>query len=146
MYAWLQGARHGRPVLPESMMNSATSSAAAPVTTNTFLPPAGAVASSITLASQLALCRPRDRARSNGALLRNGARCDRSPVPGATMTTVNVAHVVAAVEFVAEVTVEQHDENSNFVGDENEPQVQQLELLSETTERANAVSVPQLRS
>ena len=28
------------------------------------------------------------------------------PVPGATIATVNLAHVVAAVEFVAEVTVE----------------------------------------
>jgi len=30
-----------------------------------------------------------------------------TPVPGATVATVNLAHVVAAVEFVAEETVEQ---------------------------------------
>jgi hypothetical protein len=29
-----------------------------------------------------------------------------APVPGATIATVNLAHVMAAVEFVAEVTVE----------------------------------------
>ena len=30
-----------------------------------------------------------------------------APVPGATIATVNLAHVVAAVDFLAEVTVEQ---------------------------------------
>ena len=45
----------------ESTMNSVTSSAAAAVTTNTFLPPVAAVTSSITLASRWALCKPLDQ-------------------------------------------------------------------------------------
>jgi hypothetical protein len=45
----------------ESTMNSATSSAAAAVTTNTFLPPVDAVTFSIMLASRWALCKPLDQ-------------------------------------------------------------------------------------
>jgi hypothetical protein len=63
-----------------------------------------------------------------------------APVPGATMATVNAAHVVAAVEFTAEAAVEQPDEDSNPVRDEIEPEAAPLESLSETIERANAVS------
>jgi hypothetical protein len=63
-----------------------------------------------------------------------------APVPGATMATVNAAHVVAAVEFTAEVTAEQPVEDSNLVGDEIEPEAEPFESLSETIVRANAVS------
>ena len=42
-------------------MSSVTSSAAAAVTTNMFLPPVDAVTSSIMLASRLALCKPLDQ-------------------------------------------------------------------------------------
>ena len=44
-----------------STMNSVTSSAAAAVTTNTFLPPVDAATSSIMLASRWALCEPLDQ-------------------------------------------------------------------------------------
>jgi hypothetical protein len=63
-----------------------------------------------------------------------------APVPGATMATVNATHVVAAVEFTAEVAVEQRDENSNLIGDEIAPEATPLESFSETIERANKVS------
>ena len=41
-----------------------------------------------------------------------------APVPGATMATVNLAHVVAAVEFVAAAMAEQVDELELRNGDE----------------------------
>ena len=44
-----------------------------------------------------------------------------APVPGATMATVNIAHVVAAVEFVAAEIVEQPDEKALLRRDELEP-------------------------
>jgi hypothetical protein len=57
-----------------STMDSATSSAADPATTNTFQPPADAVTSSITLALRSASCGPhgqnssrRARSDNNGA-------------------------------------------------------------------------------
>jgi hypothetical protein len=66
-------------VSAESTMNSATSSAADLVTTNTFQQPAGAVASSVTLASGLASCRSHDQDNPRGfARLGNGAGCDRT--------------------------------------------------------------------
>jgi hypothetical protein len=41
-----------------------------------------------------------------------------APVPGATIATVNLAHVVAAVEFVAEVMVEPPRDAAVPIGDE----------------------------
>jgi hypothetical protein len=41
-----------------------------------------------------------------------------APVPGATIATVNLAHVVAAVEFVAEVMVEPPRDAAVQIGDE----------------------------
>ena len=60
-----------------------------------------------------------------------------APVPGATVATVNLAHVVAAVEFVAEETVEQPRDGAVLTSDDIEPQVGSL---AETIERANEVS------
>ena len=60
-----------------------------------------------------------------------------APVPGATVATVNLAHVVAAVEFIAEETVEQSRDATVLTGADVEPQVSSL---SETIERANEVS------
>jgi hypothetical protein len=61
-----------------------------------------------------------------------------APVPGATVATVNLAHVVAAVEFLAEGTVEQRSDAAVLTGDEVGPA--QVGSLSETIERANEVS------
>jgi hypothetical protein len=44
-----------------------------------------------------------------------------APVPGATMATVNLAHVVTAVEFVVAEIVEQPDENALLQRNELEP-------------------------
>ena len=63
-----------------------------------------------------------------------------APVPGATMATINLAHVVGAVEFVAEATVEEPDAGTSRADIEVEPATGQLDTLSETIERANAVS------
>jgi hypothetical protein len=41
-----------------------------------------------------------------------------APVPGATMATVNLAHVVAAVEFVASVTVRGRNDDEAPTADE----------------------------
>jgi hypothetical protein len=60
-----------------------------------------------------------------------------APVPGATVATVNLAHVVAAVEFVAEETVEQPRDGAVLTSDDIKPQVGSL---AETIERANEVS------
>jgi hypothetical protein len=46
-----------------------------------------------------------------------------APVPGATVATVNLAHVVAAVEFTAEETVEQPRDATVLTGADVEPQV-----------------------
>jgi hypothetical protein len=62
-----------------------------------------------------------------------------APVPGATVATVNLAHVVAAVEFVAEATVEQRSDSAVLTGAEIGP-TQKVGSLSETIERANEVS------
>jgi hypothetical protein len=61
-----------------------------------------------------------------------------TPVPGATVATVNLAHVVAAVEFLAEETVEQRSDSAVLTGDEVAPT--QVGSLSETIERANEAS------
>jgi hypothetical protein len=44
-----------------------------------------------------------------------------APVPGATMATINLAHVVGAVEFVAEATVEKPDDGTSRADNEVEP-------------------------
>ena len=41
-----------------------------------------------------------------------------APVPGATVATVNLAHVVAAVEFLAEETVEQPSDAAVLTGED----------------------------
>ena len=62
----------------ESTMNSVTSSAAAAVTTNTFLPAVDAVTSSIMPASRWALCKPLDQSIRAAHRTANGARHDGS--------------------------------------------------------------------
>jgi hypothetical protein len=61
-----------------------------------------------------------------------------APVPGATVATVNLAHVVAAVEFIAEATVEKPVGAAVITGDDAE--VDLAGSLSETIERANKVT------
>jgi hypothetical protein len=48
-----------------------------------------------------------------------------APVPGATMATVNFAHVVAAVEFLVVEIVERPDEEALLRGDEIEAELPQ---------------------
>lgn len=62
------------------------------------------------------------------------------PVPGATVATVNLAHVVAAVEFLAEETVEQPSDAAVLRGEEVEVGPAQGCSLAETIERANGES------
>ena len=62
----------------ESMMNSATSSAADPVTTNTFQQPADADTFSSAPASRWALCRPHDQEIRASWRVASGARRDRT--------------------------------------------------------------------
>ena len=63
-----------------------------------------------------------------------------APVPGATLATVNLAHVVAAVEFLAEETVEQPSGAAVLTGEDVEVGPAQVGSLSETIERANEVA------
>ena len=63
-----------------------------------------------------------------------------APVPGATVATVNFAHVVAAVEFLAEETVEQPSDAAVLTGDDVEVGPARVGSLSETIERANEVT------
>jgi len=63
-----------------------------------------------------------------------------APVPGATVATVNLAHVVAAVEFLAEETVEQPSDAAVLTGEDVEVGPAQDSSLSETIERANEIS------
>ncbi len=63
-----------------------------------------------------------------------------APVPGATVATVNLAHVVAAVEFVAEETVASPDDVAVPASDEIETAEPRIGSLSDTIERANEVS------
>jgi hypothetical protein len=67
-----------QPDFAESMMNSATSSAADPITTNTFQQPADAVTFSGTPASQWASCRSRNKKVRAARRVANGARRDRT--------------------------------------------------------------------
>jgi hypothetical protein len=62
-----------------------------------------------------------------------------APVPGATVATVNLAHVVAAVEFVAEETVASPDDVALPANDEIEVDKPRVGSLSDTIERANEV-------
>jgi hypothetical protein len=62
-----------------------------------------------------------------------------APVPGATVATVNLAHVIAAVEFVAEETVESPNDSTVPMRDEIETGGSRIGSLSDTIERANEV-------
>jgi len=62
-----------------------------------------------------------------------------APVPGATVATVNLAHVIAAIEFVAEATVESPGDATVPTGDEIEVDRDRIGSLSDTIERANEV-------
>jgi hypothetical protein len=64
-----------------------------------------------------------------------------APVPGATMATINLAHVVGAFEFVADARVENPHDDIARTGDEVEPAAEQRETLSGTIERANAIGI-----
>lgn len=59
-----------------------------------------------------------------------------APVPGATMTTVNLAHVILAVEFVAVEMVERSAEIVRLSGEEVEAGPVQSEPLAKTLETA----------
>jgi hypothetical protein len=63
-----------------------------------------------------------------------------APVPGATVATVNLAHVVAAVEFLAEETVEQPSDAAVLTGEDVEVGPAQGGSLAETIQRANEVT------
>ena len=63
-----------------------------------------------------------------------------APVPGATLATVNLAHVVAAVEFLAEETVEQPSNAAVLTGEDVEVSPAQDGSLAETIQRANEVT------
>ena len=58
-----------------------------------------------------------------------------APVPGATMATVNLAHVITAVEFVVAEIVEQPDGKALLRRDELEPATALPDLLPENLER-----------
>ena len=69
-------------------------------------------------------------------------------VPGATMGTVNLAHVVAAVEFVVAEIVERPDEKTLLGRAAIEPEVPQPDPLAESQERLTpeiAAAVPTSR-
>jgi hypothetical protein len=59
-----------------------------------------------------------------------------APVPGATVATVNLAHVVAAVEFLAEEAVERPNDAAVLTGEDVEVGPAQDSSLSETIERS----------
>jgi len=63
-----------------------------------------------------------------------------APVPGATMATVNLAQVVAAVEFVAEERAELPSDVCVLTGEDVEVELAPIGSLSETIERANEVT------
>jgi hypothetical protein len=56
-----------------------------------------------------------------------------APVPGATMATLNLAHVVAAVEFVVAEIVEQPDEKAVLRGADIEPEAAAPPASAEAT-------------
>ncbi len=58
-----------------------------------------------------------------------------APVPGATMATVNLAHVVAAVEFVVAEIVERPDDKGLLRRDELEQATAPPDSLPENLER-----------
>ena len=58
-----------------------------------------------------------------------------APVPGATIATVNLAHVVAAVEFVAEVMVEPPRDAAILTREEIVADLAEGASVSETIER-----------
>jgi hypothetical protein len=60
-----------------------------------------------------------------------------APVPGGTIATVNLAHVVAAIEFLAEETVEQPRDAAVLRGDDVDVGPARVVSLAETIERAN---------
>jgi hypothetical protein len=62
-----------------------------------------------------------------------------APVPGATVATVNLAQIVAAVEFVAEETVGSPDDVALPANDEIDVAEPRVGSLSDTIERANEV-------
>jgi hypothetical protein len=62
-----------------------------------------------------------------------------APVPGATVATVNLAHVVAVVEFLAEEPVQQPSDSAVLSGEGVEVGPAQGSL-AETIERANEVA------
>ena len=62
-----------------------------------------------------------------------------APIPGATIATVNLAHVVTAVELLAEQTVEQPSDAAVLTGQDVEAGPPQGGSLSETIERADEV-------
>jgi len=62
-----------------------------------------------------------------------------APVPGATVATVNLAHVVAVIEFVAEEMVDSPSDAAIPDGDEIEADRPRIGSLSDTIERANEV-------
>jgi len=63
-----------------------------------------------------------------------------APVPDATRATINLAHIIGAVEFVADVALEQPNEDTVRTTDAVEPATGHLDTLAETIVRANAVS------
>ena len=63
-----------------------------------------------------------------------------APVPGATVATVNLAHVVAAVEFLAEETVEEPSNAAVLTGEDVEVSPGQGGSLADTIQRANEVT------
>ena len=58
-----------------------------------------------------------------------------APVPGATMATVNLAHIVTAVEFVVAEVAESPDDLSVISPDEIQPDAAIPDPLAETLER-----------
>jgi hypothetical protein len=58
-----------------------------------------------------------------------------APVPGATIATVNLAHVVAAVDFLAAVTVEQPGDAALLANEEIIADLAEDGSISETIER-----------
>lgn len=69
-----------------------------------------------------------------------------APVPGATMATVNLAHVVTAVEFVVVDIVGLPDEKALFRRDELEPAVAPPDPLPENLERPTTELLPDTRT
>ena len=69
-----------------------------------------------------------------------------APVPGATKATVNLAHVVTAVELVVVDIVGLPDEKALFRRDELEPAVARPDPLPENLERPTTELLPDTRT